>query len=256
MYHGWYSAATAPSHELQYRDEQQYCDVSVPREGLYEYLEERHESMKAPWSVSSTAGSWALPPPLSQLRYDSPYHNEDSEQPVSILTNPFVSYFDDGPASLSWATSFIRPLAHVGLCCLASAAALEVGNYHTPWSLSERCSANLATSIGGSSELYCTCRTAVSAVTFTAAATTIYHLNSGDRYQNCCLFAGITLGIGIGLSVCEGLEEALLRVLPWGILAGLLCSMLGHKILLHTKYNRHDHLNEKTWLCQDCDRGN
>jgi hypothetical protein len=245
----------------KYVDKLYYFNTIVPGEAFRVKAEGLHESMKALCSVFSTqplfhACSRTLPPRSPPLRYASLYRSEDSEYPLPTPIEMNVSYFDDVPGSLSRATSVIRPLAHVGLCSLASAAALEVGNHHTPWSPWDGCSASLATGIIGSSELYCISRTSVSAITFTAAATAIHHLNSGDRYQNCCLFAGITLGIGIGLSVCEGLEEALLRVLPWGILAGLLCSMLGHKILLHTKYIRHDHLDEKTWLCQDCDRGN
>ena len=77
----------------------------------------------------------------------------------------------------------------------------------------------------------CAAHTIASTIAFTAAATAIHHRHHDDPYQDHCLFAGITLGVGIGLCLGHGLEGTIFKVLPWAILSALLCNIMMHRLL-------------------------
>jgi hypothetical protein len=166
------------------------------------------------------------------LSYDGNVSASDRQWSYSALG-------DQAYNSVPW-TSYIFPLAHVALGSLASVAALDVGNYIEPMS-AQHCPTTFDMNHSIATLNWpCTSHTVVSAIAFTAATTTIHHLNRHHKYQDCCLFAGITLGIGIGLSACRDLEGALLKALPWGILVGLLCSMVLHRVLQRNDVGNHD----------------
>lgn len=117
---------------------------------------------------------------------------------------------------------------------LATLAALDVGKYRWAWSRVLRAqyyhegytSSGISDPFRGSAS-----HTTVSTMVFTASTVAISYLRHDDEYQDDCLFAGMMLGIGIGLYMDKSLEGIILQVFPWAILSALLCSMLLHMIL-------------------------
>lgn len=69
----------------------------------------------------------------------------------------------------------------------------------------------------------------LSLVVFTTATTTIYHVTPRHRFQDHFLLVGFILGAVIGM-VIRDMEDMLLRVLPWTILASLMFSIVVHGV--------------------------
>jgi hypothetical protein len=137
-------------------------------------------------------------------------------------------------ASTSWYSLIIGPITHTGLFSLASVAALDVGHYSSAYAFYCLDSPEVGpTSV--ENEAFCGGHTIASAFTFAAAATALHHLHHEDPYQDSFLFGGMTSGIGVGLCLGKGLEDTIFMVLPWGILIGLLCSIVMHKLVGHHK---------------------
>jgi len=139
------------------------------------------------------------------------------------------------------------PLACGSLFVLGSVAALDVGDYPGGWSSAPW--SPLACSGGGAS---CAGHTIISTIAFTAAATAIYHIKRGVPYQEYFMFAGMTLGVGIGLCTGKGLEDTIFKVLPWAILVALLCSCMLHGAVRFTQH--HMSACALTASCQDCEK--
>jgi hypothetical protein len=155
--------------------------------------------------------------------------------PAPPLALNFYDEDEDNSEPTSWVTSYMRPLAHAGLWSLASVAALNVGDLIEPGSTWPMQPALEPCSTAAGSVLGCSTHKVMGAVAFTAATTAIYHLNRHHRYQDCCLFTGITAGIVAGLAKSSSSErcnvyEAGAKLLTWSILAGLLCSMIIHRL--------------------------
>jgi hypothetical protein len=132
-----------------------------------------------------------------------------------------------------------RSFMYSGGFSTATMAALDIGDHPGAWSHlldgPTKCAGPL-TSRHRYNEFDASCatHTITSAVVFTAAVTAIHHLNRDNPHQDRFLFAGLVLGCGIGMSLSEGLEHTILKVLPWAIMMGLLCSIAlrgvcGHK---------------------------
>ncbi|KAE9576038.1 hypothetical protein CGMCC3_g7941 [Colletotrichum fructicola] len=62
-----------------------------------------------------------------------------------------------------------------------------------------------------------------------AGASTIYHLNRNDRYQDTILAAGITLSVLLGQIVRIRLEDIILQIVPWMTLLALGVSTIYHR---------------------------
>jgi hypothetical protein len=122
---------------------------------------------------------------------------------------------------------------------IGTVAALDVGEYVcatiAPRHVFQYTSSQASRHSRAAVPTSCARHTAVSAIAFTVAATTIHHHFRDDQYQDSFLFAGMTLGIGIGLCLGKGLEGTIFKVLPCAILVALLCSMVLHRVLGRTK---------------------
>jgi hypothetical protein len=206
-------------------------------------------------------------PSASTLSGNYPSDASASDMYGYALAFNFYDEDQDNAVPTWWVTSYMRPLAHAGLWSLASAAALNVGDLIEPgstWPLQptlQPCSTTADSVLG------CSTHKVMAAVAFTAATTAIHHLNRHHRYQDCCLFTGITAGIVAGLAKSWSSErcnvyEAGAKLLTWSILAGLLCSMIIHrlqsrKFAYHNRTvstERHGHGDLKK-ICQDCGGG-
>jgi hypothetical protein len=122
-------------------------------------------------------------------------------------------------------------------------AALAIGNYPCSWNSALRrvirCRGDLGDGAFSAGLLI------VSSIAFTIASTVIYHINIDHQYQDRFLFAGITSGVGIGFILGEGLQTAILKIMPWTIMLALMCSIILHALLPHQQPEMAD---EKTGL--------
>jgi hypothetical protein len=160
-------------------------------------------------------------------------------------------------APTSWYSPIISPITHTGLFLLVSVAALDLGHYSSAYAVYCLDSPE-ARPTSVENEAFCGGHTIASAFAFTAAATALHHLHLEDAYQDNFLFCGMTSGIGIGLCLGKGLEDTIFKVLPWGILIGLLCSIVMHKLAGHHKDHTRcrGHISDRCGNCSRnrCDR--
>ncbi|KAL5395274.1 hypothetical protein PMIN04_001162 [Paraphaeosphaeria minitans] len=65
---------------------------------------------------------------------------------------------------------------------------------------------------------------------FTAATTVVYHLNVRHRFQDFFVLLGIIFGVVFGMAKYHDLHHAMLRVVPWGLIAALGVSTAVHNV--------------------------
>ncbi|KAL5386634.1 hypothetical protein DPSP01_003999 [Paraphaeosphaeria sporulosa] len=63
---------------------------------------------------------------------------------------------------------------------------------------------------------------------FTAAAAVVYHLNAVHRFQDIFVLLGLIFGVVTGMAKYRDLRDAMLRAVPWGVIAALATSMVMH----------------------------
>ncbi|KAI3545758.1 hypothetical protein CSPX01_04682 [Colletotrichum filicis] len=67
-------------------------------------------------------------------------------------------------------------------------------------------------------------------ITYGIGASTLYHLNHRDKYQDATLAAGIVIGACLGIFTNMEGQAILLRILPWAVLVALWLSEIGHRV--------------------------
>ena len=68
----------------------------------------------------------------------------------------------------------------------------------------------------------------LSLLTFGIATSAIHHINRPHRNQDYHILGGITIGLIFGMYIYRDLKDAVLRVVPWTILTGLVVSLAVH----------------------------
>lgn len=204
-----------------------------------------HESVVDPLHCGVCSGHNIILEELkSSCPSSIPFYTPSMSYGSNVTAQTCDTFYSNSPESGESARSW-SSLAHTMVPALSfavgSIVALDVGDYSGAWSSalwsSSVCREPLAESNPSAGrEEFCAGHTIISAIVFTAAATAIHHLQRNDIYQDHFLFAGITCGIGIGLSLGKGLEGTIFKVLPWGILVALLFSIMMHKLLRLKKH--------------------
>lgn len=68
---------------------------------------------------------------------------------------------------------------------------------------------------------------------FIAATTVIYHLQADCHFQDHFVLVGLVSGAAAGMFKYHDLQDAMLRVVPWGVIAALCGSMAMHRAWAH-----------------------
>lgn len=71
----------------------------------------------------------------------------------------------------------------------------------------------------------------VMSIVYTIATTTVYHLNRRHCQQSLFVLCGIAIGGFFGMIRHKDLQDTMMKVMPWTILASLLSSQVMHGIL-------------------------
>lgn len=64
---------------------------------------------------------------------------------------------------------------------------------------------------------------------FTAATAVVYHLNTSHRFQDLFVLVGLVFGVVAGMVKYRDLQHAMLRAMPWGVVAAQGASMAVHR---------------------------
>lgn len=151
-----------------------------------------------------------------------PHDSEDTKLAPSLATHLQVS---NAPPQTKFRRTIWYPLAYASLFIISFICALDVGDYPGAWSSL----IIFPTWLSGN-----TYHGITSTVIFTAATTTMHHLNQNDAYQDCFLFAAISSAIGFDVFLDVGLKKLILKALSGAVLMAMGFSFVMHRLLGRT----------------------